>query len=197
MGSNLISAGIFLIQVLFGLYLFFLILRFVLQASRADFYNPVCQAIIRITDPVVKPLRTFIPSWRAIDFATLVASLVLQLVMISLITLMLGGPIFHSIFLAWSFVGLLSTLIDIYFFALIIMIIASWIAPYNNHPALMLIYQITEPLCRPARRLIPPMGGLDFSVMIVILALILFDQYLVIRPLAEALGMPKGLILGL
>ncbi|MDH5737331.1 MAG: YggT family protein, partial [Gammaproteobacteria bacterium] len=150
-----------------------------------------------ITDPVVKPLRTFIPSWRAIDFATLVASLVLQLVMISLITLMLGGPIFHSIFLAWSFVGLLSTLIDIYFFALIIMIIASWIAPYNNHPALMLIYQITEPLCRPARRLIPPMGGLDFSVMIVILALILFDQYLVIRPLAEALGMPKGLILGL
>lgn len=197
MGSNFASAGVFLIQVIFGISIFFLILRFLMQACRADFYNPICQSIVKLTDPVVRPLRSFIPAYRSVDFATLIAALVLQLVMVILIMLIAGNPFFHSLYLAWSLVGLLSTVVDIYFFALIIMVISSWIAPYSTHPALSLIYQITEPVCKPARKLIPPMGGLDFSIMITMIAIILIDQFLVVQPLAIALGMPKGLILGL
>ena len=94
-------------------------------------------------------------------------------------------------------VGVVSTIFDIYFFALIVMVIGSWIAPYSNHPAMALVYQLTEPVCAPARKLLPPMGGLDFSIILVFVAITLIDTYLVIRPLAVMLGIPQGLILGL
>ena len=90
-----------------------------------------------------------------------------------------------------------SFILDIYFFALLIMVIASWIAPYSNHPAMALVNQLVEPVCAPARKLLPPMGGMDFSIILVFVAITLIDSYLVIRPLASMLGIPQGLIMGL
>ena len=108
-----------------------------------------------------------------------------------------GGYLFHPTYIAWSLVGLVSSIFDIYFIALIVMVIASWIAPYSNHPAMALVHQLTEPICAPARKLLPPMGGIDFSIILVFVAITLIDSYLVVQPLAYMLGIPRGLILGL
>lgn len=197
MTGNLLQAGIFLIQTFAGLYLIMVMLRFLMQVSRADFYNPICQAIVKITDPPVKPLKKIIPAVRGVDFATLVVALIVQLASIIIIMTLSGGWVFHPTYIAWSLVGLVSLIFDIYFFALIIMVISSWIAPYGDHPALQLVQQLTEPVCAPARKLLPPMGGLDFSIILVFVAITLIDSYLVIRPLAQMLGIPGGLILGL
>ena len=132
-----------------------------------------------------------------VDFATLFIALVVQLVAITLVMVLKGGSIFHPMYLAWGLLGMVSSIFDIYFFALLIMVIASWIAPYSNHPVLSLIHQLTEPICAPARKLLPPMGGIDFSIILVFVAITLIDTYLVIQPLAYMLGIPRGLILGL
>lgn len=197
MTQNFVDAGIFLIQTFSSLYLIIMLLRFLMQASRVDYYNPICQAVVKLTDPPVKPLKKILPAVRGVDFATLIVALVIQLLAVCLVMMISGGYIFHPAYVAWSMVGVVSTIFDIYFFALIVMVIASWIAPYSNHPAMALVHQLTEPVCAPARKLLPPMGGLDFSIILVFVAITLIDNYLVIRPLAIMLGIPQGLILGL
>jgi len=197
MTQNLLGAGVFLIQTFAGLYLILLLLRFLMQLSRVDYYNPICQAIVKVTDPPVKPLKKILPTIRGVDVSTLFVTLVVQLLAISLVMFLSGGYAFHLVYIAWSLVGLLSTIFKIYYFSLIIMVIASWVAPYSNHPAMALVNQLTEPVCAPARKLLPPMGGMDFSIILVFVAITLIDSYLVIRPLTSMLGIPQGLILGL
>lgn len=197
MTQNFVGAGIFLIQTFSSLYLIVVLLRFLMQASRVDYYNPICQAVVKLTDPPVKPLKKLLPAVRGVDFATLVVALVVQLLAVCLVMMISGSYFFHPAYVAWSMVGVVSTIFDIYFFSLIVMVIASWIAPYSNHPALALVHQLTDPICTPARKLLPPMGGLDFSIILVFVAITLIDTYLVIRPLAVMLGIPQGLILGL
>lgn len=197
MSQNFANAGVFLVQTFFGIYIILIMLRFLMQVSRADYYNPICQVIVKLTDPGIKPLKQIFPTVRGVDFATLIVALVVQIVAVALVMLLKGGPLFHPAYLAWALLGVVSLIFDIYFFALLIMVIASWIAPYSNHPALSLIYQITEPICAPARKLLPPMGGIDFSIILVFVAITLIDTYLVIQPIAYMLGVPKGLILGL
>jgi len=167
-----------------------------MQLSRVDYYNPICQAIVKITDPPVKPLKKILPTIRGVDVSTLCVTLIVQLLAISIV-MFLGGYAFNPVYIAWSLVGLLSTIFKIYYFSLIIMVIASWVAPYSNHPAMALINQLTEPVCKPARKLLPSMGGMDFSIILVFVAITLIDSYLIIRPLASILGIPQGLVLGL
>ena len=197
MTANFANAGIFLVQTFCGLYLILVLVRFLMQVSRVDYYNPICQAVVRLTDPAITPFKKLLPNVRGINFATLLVALLVQVIGISLIMLLTGNPIFQPIYFAWALVGLTSMILDIYFFALIAMVIVSWIAPYSNHPAMSLIIQLTDPICTPARRLLPPMGGLDFSIIIVFVAITLIDTFLVIRPLAIVLGIPSGLVLGL
>jgi YggT family protein len=197
MTENFADASVFLIQTFAGLYLILILLRFLMQVSKVDFYNPICQAIVKVTDLPIKPLKKVIPTVRGVDFATLLVALVFQILAIALVMLLKGGYLFHPVYIAWSMVGLVSSIFDIYFFALIVMVISSWIAPHSNHPAMALVHQLTEPICAPARKLLPPMGGLDFSIILVFVAITLIDTYLVIQPLAHLLGIPQGLILGL
>ncbi len=197
MTDNFADAGVFLIQTIAGIYFFLVLLRFLMQVSRADFYNPICQGVIKVTDPPIQPLKKVLPTVRGVDFATLTVAFIVQLLAICLVMLIKAGYIFHPAFIAWATLSMFSTILDIYFFALIILVIASWVAPGTNHPALSLVYQITEPICAPARKLLPPMGGLDFSIIMVFIAITLIDTYLVIQPIAYMLGIPRGLILGL
>jgi len=197
MTDNFANAGVFLIQTFAGLYFILVMVRFLMQVSRVDYYNPICQGIVKITDPPIKPMKKLIPTIRGVDFATLLIAMLVQLIAITLIMLIKGGWIFHPVYIAWTLVGMFSMIFDIYFFALIIMVIASWVAPYGSHPVLTLVQQLTEPVCGPARRLLPPMGGLDFSIILVFVAITLIDQFLVVRPLAMMLGIPQGLIIGL
>lgn len=198
MGENLANAGVYLTQTFFGLYILVVIVRFLMQSARVDFYNPISQAIVTITDPAVKPLRRFIPGVYGVDLSIPVLALILQVIALIIILALKGFSLPNPLLLvAWSLLGMFALILDIYFFALIIMVISSWIAPHSNHPAIMLIYQLTVPLCTPARKLIPPMGGIDLSIILVFVAITLIDNFLVVEPIRQLLECPKGLILGL
>ena len=197
MAQNFATAGVYIIQTFFGLYTFLVMIRFLMQVSRADYYNPICQGIVKITDPAIRPFRALLPTLYGVDFATLGVAFVVQLVAVMLIVTLWGGPIFDLLYIAWVLLGLFSIIFKIYFFALIIMVISSWIAPHSSHPALSLVQQIVEPVCTPARKLLPPMGGIDFSIILVFVFINIIDNILVIPPLKLMLGVPPNLIFGL
>lgn len=174
MNQAISGAGLFLVQAIITLATFAFLLRFILQAVRADFYNPITQAIVRITDPVLKPARKVIPPISGLDVASLVLTLLLQF---ALVFVLFSGvsPLTAAVLASFR---LLRLVLDIYFWALIIIVVISWIAPGSRHPGADLLHQVTEPLLAPFRRLIPPMGGLDFSVMVVFLVLVMVREYL-------------------
>jgi len=197
MADNFASAGIYLIQTFFGLYTVVLMLRFIMQVSKVDYYNPISQGIVRLTDPAIRPFRKALPTVRGVDFATLGVAFVVQLIAVMLTLTLSGEPFFSPEYLAWVLVVLFSIIFKIYYVALIVQVIASWVAPQSNHPAIMLVYQITEPICIPARKLLPPMGGMDFSIILVFMFIHIIDNILVIAPLAQMLRVPRHLIFGL
>lgn len=166
------SIGTLLVSTLGSLYLLAILLRFLLQLSRADFYNPITQMIVRATDPGVQVFRKFIPGFRGIDFSSLAFALLVQCAFISALIMFAGislpGP---GLIVTWALVGLLSFILNIYFWGLLISIVASFIAPFSAHPALVLVRQLVEPVMAPFRRLLPSMGGLDLSPIFVFLSL--------------------------
>ena len=173
MAAALVEIVRLLINTLGGLYLTAIILRFLLQLARADFYNPISQALVRITNPVIKPMRRFIPGFFGIDIASLALAILVKLLMIVVLFIVQTGDTNLNVAIA-LLVAVLSvfvTMFNIYFVAMIATIILSWVAPGSYHPAAVLIHQIVEPVMGPFRRLLPPMGGIDFSPIIAFLAL--------------------------
>ena len=169
----------YVMDVLLSLAALLFLMRFLLQAVRADFYNPISQSIIKITDPVLKPLRVVVPSYQNLDFAAFIAAMIAKCLFIYGTTMVTGQSVGNIVQLIG--VGLLQTLLlvlRIFYWSILIGIIASFIAPQNDHPLLLLIYQITEPLLAPARKLLPAMGGLDFSPIIVFLILGVVERIL-------------------
>jgi YggT family protein len=173
MNQALSGAGLFLVEVIISLATFAFLLRFIVQAVRADFYNPITQAIVRITDPVLKPLRRVVPDAAGLNIAALLVTLLLQIALVFVLS-----PASPAASIVLATFRTLELVLDIYMFSLFILVILSWIAPGTRHPGADLLHQITEPLLMPFRRLIPPVGGLDFSVMVAILALILVRDFL-------------------
>ncbi len=180
---------IFLIQVLFGAYILMVMLRFLLQLVRADFYNPLSQFIIRVTSPVLHPIRRIIPGMGGIDFASVLLMWVLKAIELALIVLILGIPRNLLLALAWAIPELLNLLIYVYLIAILIQVVLSWVNPGAYNPASALLYTLTEPVLRPARRIIPPISGLDLSPMVVMIVLVLL-RMLLITPLEIATGSP-------
>ncbi|WP_341708161.1 YggT family protein [Halopseudomonas sp.] len=195
--NSLSTAAIYLLQTVGSLYLLVVLLRFLLQLVRADFYNPVSQFIVRATKPLLMPLRRIIPGYGGLDFASLVLALVIQLVLMILIIVLMGYALPNIILLvAWSAIAILALFAKIFFFALIISVILSWVAQGSYNPAVLLINQLCEPLLAPIRKILPALGGLDLSPIAAFIAIRLFDM-LVIANLAAAAGMPRGLTLAL
>ena len=184
-------AAVYVVQTLGSLYLLIVLLRFILQLVRADFYNPLSQFIVRATSPLLMPLRRVIPGFGGIDLASLVLAVLVQLALM-LIVLALDGRIQWSLpeLLIWSLIGVTSLFLKIFFFALIISVILSWVAPGTHNPAALLVQQICEPLLAPIRRFLPSLGGLDISPIFAFIALNLLDM-LVIRNLAAISEMPQ------
>jgi len=172
MSSSVGQVFILLVNTLGGLIVLALLLRFLLQASRADFYNPVTQSLVRMTSPILNPARRIIPSWRNFDIASLLLTLVISTLATTLMIFSAGfvTPGIGTL-LSWSFLGMLSLILKIYFWGLLISIIASWVAPHSGNPALMLVQQMLEPLQSLFRKVIPPMGGLDFSPIFIFLSI--------------------------
>ena len=197
MGAALADTLSLIIRSLGSLLLLAVLLRFLLQAVRADFYNPVSQAIVKITAPLLMPFRRVIPGFRGIDFASLVLALVLNSVFTALLILVAGFNLPGiGIVVAWAFVGLIAFILKIYFWSLIISIIASFVAPFSGNPALLVVYQILEPLYSRIRRIIPPMGGLDLSPIFIFLAINVVE-IMVVGTLARGLRLNPGDVIGL
>lgn len=168
----LVEIGSLVIQTLGSLYLLVVMLRFLFQLVRADFYNPLSQFVVKATNPLLIPLRRLIPGVYGIDIASLFLALIVQYVAIQLTAFVFGYGIINPLNVTlWGLVGLLSLTANIFFWGLLIMVIASWVAPQSYNPALLLVRQLVEPVCTPFRRLIPPMGGLDISIIFAFLAL--------------------------
>jgi len=185
--SAIYAVLVYLVQTLLGLFLIAMLLRFLLQLVRADFYNPISQFVVKLTNPLVVPLRRLIPGYAGIDFASLVLTLVLQLAFVAIVSLLRFGAIPPlATLLLGSALGVVALLVQFYFFALLAMIILSWIAQGSRNPAIHLLYQITEPVMAPFRKLLPPMGGLDFSPIIVFILINVLQ--IVIQHMAAAVG---------
>ncbi|MFP3976330.1 MULTISPECIES: YggT family protein [Marinobacter] len=155
-------------------YMTIILLRFLLQLARADFYNPISQFAVKATNPLLRPMRRIIPGWGGIDGAALVLAVLIQAVVFFLILVALNGgipSINPLILLVWGVVAVLELIVKIYFWSVIAVVVVSWIAPGSSHPAIQLVAQITEPVMRPVRNLMPSMGGLDLSPIIVFLIL--------------------------
>ncbi|MDY0937731.1 YggT family protein [Pseudomonas viridiflava] len=187
------TAAIYVLQTLGSLYLMLILLRFVLQLVRANFYNPLSQFIVKATQPLLKPLRRIIPSIFGLDMSSLVLAIIVQMILMALTLLLIigttGDPL---LLLLWSIISVTALFLKIFFFALIISVILSWVAPGSHNPGAELVNQICEPALAPFRRIVPNLGGLDISPILAFLVLKLLDM-LVINNLAAMSHMPEVL----
>lgn len=194
--NGLSTAAVYILQTLGSLYLLIVLLRFVLQLVRADFYNPISQFVVKATKPLLNPLRRLIPGFGGLDLASLTLAILVQLVLMALTLLLMG--LFEAALLpqllVWALIGVTSLLIKLFFYALIASVILSWVAPHSHNPGAQLVGQICEPLLAPIRRLLPSLGGLDLSPIFAFIALNLVDM-LVIKNLMVMTGMPRLLAL--
>jgi len=170
---------VFLVQVLFGLYGVAVLLRFLFQLVRADFYNPISQFIVKITKPLLNPLRRVIPGYRGWDFAALVLAWLVLAVELGIVMALNGHGAQPVAALALALPELADLIINIFLVALFIQVIMSWISPGNYNPAIGLAYSLTQPLLGPVQRMMPNMGGIDFSPMLVMIGLYLLKMLLI------------------
>jgi YggT family protein len=170
----MINPLVFVVDTVFDVVCFLFLARLILQASRADFYNPISQGIVKATDPILRPMRMVIPGYRNLDFSAFLAAWLIK-VLAHTLSIGIQSQFMPGIAYLFGFglYDVLRDLLTVYWFALIVVIVLSFIAPGSYHPAAALLAQVTEPILAPARRLIPPLGGLDFSPILVFMVLYL------------------------
>ena len=188
MGGHIGNAATFLVETLFGLYILIVMLRLLLQWVRADFYNPLSQFIVKATRPVLAPMHRTLPAVGGIDLACVVLLVALQFGELWIITEILDRRVPAGALLVFSIAELLQLAIYIFLFSILIQVVMSWINPGSYNPVLSLLYSLNEPLLTPARRLVPPIGGLDLSPIVVMVALQL-AAILFVGPLRQLAGM--------
>jgi len=175
---------IFILQFLFGAYILIVLLRFFLQLTGADFYNPLSQFIVKITSPVLVPLRRIIPSMGGMDIAALALAWALKTLELLLVVLISSGTFAPVYAIFGAIPGLIELCINIFLYAIIIQAILSWVSPGTHNPAAALLHTLTAPVLRPVQRLIPPISGIDLSPMVAILGLIVLKM-IIIPPLNQ------------
>ena len=183
-GSYIADALTFLIKTVFELYILAVMLRFLLQLFRADFYNPISQFLIKITTPVLRPLRRWIPGFAGIDVAALALMAILQFIEIALIAAANGYIPGIGGLLIVSIADLLQSLIYVFIVAILIQVVLSWIAPDTYNPMTSILRSLCGPLLRPVRHRLPSLGGLDLSPLVVLIVLQLILM-LFVAPLAD------------
>ncbi|AIT09724.1 hypothetical protein LO80_06945 [Candidatus Francisella endociliophora] len=176
--TGLINVADFLISIVFGLYAFILLFRFFLQWVKADFYNPVCQMIMRATNNVIIPLRKFVPGFLNLDWSCIVAVYIVFVIQNLLLGLLNGLGLNMVFIFIKPFVDIIFAVINMYVYLIIIRAIASWFVQGGMNPIFIIIHQVTEPLLARAREIIKPRSGFDFSPIIVLLVLFCIQIFL-------------------
>lgn len=193
MGNPLLHAVEFLIDTLFTLYITTFLLRFLLQWVRADFYNPVCQSIIKITNPVLLPVRRIIPGWRGIDWASVLLVIFFcflnQYLLIALRFGIFPSPTGVFLFAIADAIGLG---LNIYIFSTLIWVVTSWLTPQAINPVLQAIYPLIAPALRRIQRFIPRLAGLDLSPVALMILLSLVNILFVMPVKNIAIGWIAG-----
>jgi YggT family protein len=161
----------FLITTLFSLYILAVMLRFLLGAVRADFYNPVSQFLVRITNPVLVPMRKVIPSIGKYDTSALLLLVLLQVLSLVLLVMLRGSSVSILTLLLVAIAELALLLINIFIFSIIVQVILSWINPGTYTPVGALLQSITSPVLAPIQRIIPPVAGIDLSPLFALIGL--------------------------
>lgn len=178
---NLIHALVFIANTVLNLYTGAVMLRFLMQQVRADFYNPLAQAMMKATNPLLLPLRRLIRPWNRMDLAALVLVLLLQFFNVLLVTFLANLPEAYlpytpGYLLMWTFIKIVYILLNLYFLTIFLEVLLSWFA--QGRSAMDgLLRPLNAPLLRPVRRLLPPLGGLDFSPLVILLLLQVIDYY--------------------
>lgn len=167
-GTNAFS---YLVGTLLDLYITAVLLRLILQWVRADFYNPVCQFLVKVTNPIIVPLRRVIPSIRNLDTASVVLILALEFFSVWIASRISSSPLNFQQIVVFSIMKLAATLLMTYFFLIIASVILSWVGARMRHPVVPLVYQLTEPVLRPFRKIIPPIAGIDLSPLFALIAI--------------------------
>jgi len=183
--SYLANAVIYLVDTVAGLYLIAVILRFLLQLLRADFYNPLSQFVVNITNPPLRPLRRFIPGFRGLDIASLTLAFIVATIKLLIISTIAGITLNLASTILLSIADILQTTVYIFIFITIARAVLSWFQQGGQNPIERLLSSLSEPLLKPLRRILPELGGLDFSpfALIILLTLIL---KLIVKPITDS-----------
>lgn len=171
MNGYLASPLTFLVSTVISLYILAVMLRFLLQLTRADFYNPLTQFIVKITSPALRPLRRVIPGWGGMDVAALVLMLLLQILSVWLVFMLAGRAIDPVNLVIVAIAQLVDLAFSVFIFSVLIQAVLSWITPGTYNPVTSVLFSLTEPVLRPLRRVIPPISGFDLSPLVAILGL--------------------------
>lgn len=180
--NPILEAIMYLTTLAFGLVTFLFMARFILQLVGADFYNLIAQFITKWTEPALKPFR-FFPSSRKVNVVCLVVMLAIQWLKLFLLASLAGFSIQPVGFLISGTGKLLQIFLDIYFYAILIRVIVSWMMPQSYNPTLSLLYQITDPVLNWVRRIVPPLGIIDLSPVVVLIAIQLL-HILLVKPIS-------------
>ena len=171
---NFLGALRYILMAVLQLYIFVFVIRFLMQWARADFRNPLSQAIVQISNPLVMPLRKVIPGWGGLDMATLASILILEILgMTILAAFTFGNPLILGVprILGHASLHMLHTFLNVILLLVFVRVILSWVSPGAYNPMTAVINSITEPLMAPVRRIIPPISGLDLSALVILIGI--------------------------
>lgn len=179
------NAGSFLIQSVFDLYIFIVMLRVMLQWVNTNFNNPVLTLVAKLTNPPLKPICRIIPTLHGIDFPAIVLLLLLEVMKFILLLGLQAGvlPSFVGL-LILAFAELFNQLLNIFFYAIFAFAILSWLSPLMHGPLIEILFRLGEPLLRPVRRVMPTVSGFDLSSVVVLIGLKLLT-ILTVQPLMQ------------
>ena len=194
MNSALTDIGMTIVQPLFSLAMLLIAVRFLAQLCGVSGYNPISMTLRRVTNVIVLPLSRLLPSGNRFSPGALLALILIQVVFIALMFGLVGQLDAFNVLqaLIWSALGAVGLLVSVIFYSVIAMIVVSFLAPQSSHPAVEFIWELTEPVMAPLRQVLPPMGGLDFSPIILFIALNVIRVSL--GHMAVAVGMPRFVI---
>ena len=194
MNSALTDIGMTIVQPLFSLAMLLIAMRFLAQLCGVSGYNPISMTLRRVTNVIVLPLSRLLPSGNRFSPGALLALILIQVAFIALMFGLVGQLDAFNVLqaLIWSALGAAGLLVSIIFYSVIAMIVVSFLAPQSSHPAVEFIWELTEPVMAPLRQVLPPMGGLDFSPIILFIALNVIRVSL--GHMAVAVGMPRFVI---
>ena len=194
MNNALTDIGMTIVQPLFSLAMLLIAMRFLAQLCGVNGYNPISMTLRRVTNVIVLPLSRLLPSGNRFSPGALLALILIQVAFIALMFGLVGQLDAFNVLqaLIWSALGAGGLLVSIIFYSVIAMIVVSFLAPQSSHPAVEFIWELTEPVMAPLRQVLPPMGGLDFSPIILFIALNVIRVSL--GHMAVAVGMPRFVI---